>query len=70
VCDVARLCDISSEYMCDIVSGKRAPTVAAVERLISVLQLPNEDAIVLMRLAGDRDLTDVRFGVVHPSAVD
>ena len=70
VCDVARLCDITSEYMCDLVAGKRPPTVEAAERLIAVLHLRGEDATALMRFTGDRDITGVNFGVVHPSAID
>lgn len=69
-CDVARLCDITSEYMCDMVAGRRPATVEVAERLIAVLRLGNAEASELLRLAGHGDATDVRLAVVHPSMVD
>ncbi len=68
VCDVARLADISSEYMCDIVAGKRPPTADAAERLVAILQLDHEATATLMGLAGHGEAPP--FGVVHPSLVD
>jgi plasmid maintenance system antidote protein VapI len=68
VCDLARLCDITSEYMCDIVAGKRPPTQEAAERMVSVLQLSHRETLTLMESAGAD--TAAGFGVVHTSRID
>jgi len=68
VCDLARLSDISSEYMCDILAGKRPPTFESAERLVALLQLDHEETAVLMSAAGHG--ATAPFGVVHPSLVD
>jgi transcriptional regulator with XRE-family HTH domain len=68
VCDVARLADVSSEYMCDIVAGKRPPTLEVAERLVGLLQLNHEETARLMSLSGHGATPP--FGVVHPSLVD
>ena len=69
VCDVARLCDLTSEYMCDIVSGRRPPTPEAAERIVGVLQLNHQETARLMLAAGS-DVDTSGFGVVHASRVD
>lgn len=69
VCDVARLCGLTSEYMCDIVSGKRPPTPEAAERIVGVLQLTHQETARLMLVAG-ADVAASGFGVVHASRVD
>lgn len=69
VCDVARLCDLTSEYMCDIISGKRPPTPQAAERIVGVLQLNHQETARLMLSAGS-DVAASGFGVVHASRVD